>query len=283
MAEARIHVDVHNPGQVFACLGFLEVVDVLTDNAEARFDWSVPGETAFYIRCDGDQHPVVVALDFVANAQVQQITPGARVTYPARSDDELARPIELVCSGIDRRVSVRHWADESSCNPFKLYSGNRSATDIAEKMIHGARAKAKKGQVLGELMTKGIGTLWQKDRAALMTVPLDVLTPIGGSFNFDPRGGWTAIDTGYSPNDQSHSVEASPVVEMFAAIGLEHARPAEFEVRAVRYAIWDEWLCPVLARPALAGATLPFQMRRFRFVLALSGKNKVVTTATEEL
>ena len=52
---------------------------------------------------------------------------------------------------------------------------------------------------------------------------------MGGSFNFDPRGAWTAIDAGYSPNEHKHAVEASPVVEFLAAWGLEHARPDEFD------------------------------------------------------
>ena len=61
---------------------------------------------------------------------------------------------------------------------------------------------------------------------------------MGGSFNFDPRGAWTAIDAGYSLNDQGHQVDASPVVEFLAAWGLENARPDEFATRQVRYAAW---------------------------------------------
>jgi len=38
MAEASIPVDLFNPGQVFACLGFLETTDVLLGNAEGGFD-----------------------------------------------------------------------------------------------------------------------------------------------------------------------------------------------------------------------------------------------------
>lgn len=84
--------------------------------------------------------------------------------------------------------------------------------------------------------------------------PFDVLTPMGGSFNFDPRGAWTAIDAGYSPNDQKHQVAASPVVEFLAAWGLEHARPYEFETRRVRYSAWGLPLSPMLARAALTGS-----------------------------
>jgi CRISPR-associated protein Csx14 len=105
---------------------------------------------------------------------------------------------------------------------------------------------------------------------------------MGGSFNFDPRGAWTAIDAGYSPNTQKDGIAASPVVEILAAIGLEHARPDEYETRKVRYATWHSPLPPMLARAALSGADLKVLMRRFTFELDLSGKNKVTTFAQEE-
>jgi CRISPR-associated protein Csx14 len=105
---------------------------------------------------------------------------------------------------------------------------------------------------------------------------------MGGSFNFDPRGAWTAIDAGYSPNEHKHLIEASPVVEFLAAWGLENARPVEFGVRQVQYAVWGAGLPPMLARAALAGSLTTIPLRQFRFDLDLSGKNKVVTFAQEE-
>jgi CRISPR-associated protein Csx14 len=124
--------------------------------------------------------------------------------------------------------------------------------------------------------------LWEADRTSLIATPFDVLTPMGGSFNFDPRGAWTAIDAGYSPNEHRHAIEASPVVELLAAWGLEHARPDEFAVRQVRYAAWGADLPPMLARAALCGGFAAVPLRRFCFELDLSGKNKVVTFAQEE-
>ena len=109
-----------------------------------------------------------------------------------------------------------------------------------------------------------------------------MLTPIGGSFNFDPRGAWTAIDAGYSPNEHKHAIQASPVVEFLAAWGLENARPIEFGVRQVRYAAWGVSLPLVLARPALCCGLTTVPLRQFRFELELSGKNKIVTFAQEE-
>ena len=326
--SASIPVDLKSPGQVFACLGFLEAAEVLLGCAEAHFEWS-ESQVRFVLAADGDKNPFEVVLDFLAGAQVVELTPigyvegGAadgddedddagvdaslhsddesgnsesdepdenatealgRITtsaFPSREGDRNALPIQLV--GTDnRRLVVSHWADGSSREDFKLYSGNRSANRIAKQMLQGARMKCKKAQSIGDLKTRGVVHLWQEQRDALLKAPFDVVTPMGGSFNFDPRGAWTAIDAGYSPNTQKDGIAASPVVEMLAAIGLEHARPDEYETRKVRYAVWGHSLPPMLARAALSGADLKVPMRRFEFELDLSGKNKVTTFAREE-
>ena len=47
MAESTIPVDLLNPGQVFACLGILEMADVLLGDATAAFDWTVVRRRCF--------------------------------------------------------------------------------------------------------------------------------------------------------------------------------------------------------------------------------------------
>jgi len=321
MAEASIPVDLYNPGQVFACLGFLEAADVLLGEAEGGFDWSNAADAQFKLRAESDENPVAVVLEFLAAATPQrwahvgyadpppkkgkatdnggdaedddtesaavpangQGTGGIDIskTFIAAKGDRMSLPIRLG-GGNRPAVELGHWADGSSRNEFKLYAGNRSAHGIARAMLMGVREKPKKKETLGELRTKGIRQLWEDRKDELTARPLHVLTPMGGSFNFDPRGAWTAIDTGYSLNDQGHLVEASPVVEFLAAWGLEHSRPDEFETRKVRYAAWGIPLPPMLARAALGGGLTTVPLRHFRFALDMSGKNKVVTFAEME-
>jgi CRISPR-associated protein Csb3 len=301
MAETSLPVDLHNPGQVFACLGFIEAADVLLDEGEGRFDWSDLANVSFNLKASGNENPVATVLEFLAAAEVQQVAPpGFRADddsasadeagierieiskiFPAPKGDRMALPIRLV-AGDRRSVELGHWADGSSRNSFKLYAGNRSAARIARAMLMGVRDKPKRHQNIGDLKTKGIRQLWEESRQDLIERPLHVLTPMGGSFNFDPRGAWTAIDAGYSPNDQGHRVAASPVVEFLAAWGLDNARPLELEHRGIRYAAWSTPLPPVLARAALCGSLSTVPLKRFRFELALSGKNKVVTFAKME-
>lgn len=315
MAESKIPVDMFNPGQVFACLGFMELAEVLLGDAEAGFDWSSK-QAEFHLSAAGSDKPVYKVLEFLASASVERMTPIGYVeppkkkaagedeeddaepddeaneataspslagseTFPAKEADALSLPSHLSVS--DKPViEVSHWADGSGRNTFKLYSGNRSAERIVRAMLTGTREKPKKNQTVGALKYKGIKHLWDEKKDDLINGPFDVLTPIGGSFNFDPRGAWTALDAGYSPNTQKHGVAASPVVHLLAACGLEHTRPVESGVRQVRYAIWSGKLSPVLARVAFQGGIPSLPMRQFRFELALSGKNKIVTFAQQE-
>jgi CRISPR-associated protein Csb3 len=315
---ASIPVDLNSPGQVLACMGFCEAAEVLLGGVEAYFDWRQP-QARFVLWADGNRNPFEVVLDFLAHARIIELTPVGYVeggaadgdddpddtpsepgegeesdnddpnqvqgrssspTFPAGKGDRNALPVQLVDDG--RRISVSHWADGSSRDDFKLYSGNRSANSIATQMLKGVRAKPKKTQAIGDLKNRGVQQLWQEKRDALLKSPFGEVTPMGGSFNFDPRGAWRAIDAGYSPNTQKDGIAASPVVEILAAIGLEHSRPDQYKTRKVRYAVWGHPLPLILGRAALAGANLKLPTRRFEFHLDLSGKNKVTNFAQEE-
>jgi CRISPR-associated protein Csx14 len=295
MAEASIPVNLFNPGEVFACLGLLEAAEILVGEAEGGFDWSTGSNARFRLRAEGGENPVGIVLGFLAEAEVCRVAPTGYADppknrrsgsgeggpperdplelsdlYPAREGDRMSLPIRLAAPGWPS-LDVSHWADGSSRETFKLYSGNRSAFGIALAMLRGKGAM------------QGVRALWMDRRAELLSTPFGTVTLMAGSFNFDPRGAWTALDAGYSPDQhQSHAVAASPAVEVLAALGMEHARPDEYEKRKVRYAAWGGFLPPMLARPALSGMSVTTPMRRFCFTLQLSGKNKVVTFAQEE-
>lgn len=307
MAESSIPVDLHNPGEVFACLGFLEAADVLLGNAEGGFDWSDEADARFRLRADGDDrargedpdddNPFRAVIAFVAEAQLQRLVPAGYTdpspknarkksdrqlaedaangevesdgrlrfveTFPARDAEWRTLPVRLEGGG--RKLEITHWCDGSSRNAFKLFAGQQRGPAIAKAMI------------------EGVAGLWKQYLNDLVRDPFGLTIPMSGSsFKFDARKSWTAIDAGYSPDEQKHLVTASPVVEVLAAIGLEHARPDEFGTRLVRYGAWNGFVPPLLARPAMAGARIGIPVRVFWFKLDLSGKNKVVTFAQEE-
>jgi CRISPR-associated protein Csb3 len=281
MGDASIPVDLLSPGQVFASLGFLEAADILCGDAEGGFDWSDEADVHFILRAAGTENPFKIVLVFLSEAEIQSCGPVGYAetrkaaaplilseTFPCPSPDQMALPIVLSRSGA--KVDLGHWTNGSSRSAFKLYAGNRSAEKVARDMVNGSKG------------THGIAALWREEQRRMVEKPFEVLTAMGGSFNFDPRGGWVAIDAGYSPNEhKDHQVQASPTVELLAAWGLEHARPDEYETRRVQYGAWGCALPPMLARAVLGGASVGVPARVFRFELALSGKNKVVTLAQE--
>lgn len=295
MGQASIPVDLFNPGQVFACMGFLEAAEMLLGEAEGGFDWT--HKPRFRLRAKGDKNPFYVVLEFLSNAQLLCVIPNGYTdpvssktkkrktqdanaernhrqedgpvcmveTFPASTANDKTLPLRLHWSGC--HLDITHLCDESSRNVFKLFAGTQTSRKIAQEMLD------------------AIKRLWEHSPKPLMDDPLGLTMPLGGStFKLDARKAWTALDAGYSPDDQKHAVEASPVVEMLAAVGLEHARPDVCDgVReVVRYGVWKDPLPPMLARPVLGGASLGFPMRIFRFTLKDAGWNKVVTFAEEE-
>ncbi|MBS3965367.1 MAG: type I-U CRISPR-associated protein Cas8c [Methylomonas sp.] len=280
MTIDSIPVDLTNPGQVLACMGFLEASESLLGPTEARFDWQ-SGHAKFFLQTDTSENPFVDVLAFVADAKAIAVAPRAwRVpskiteftvsdTFPDADSDAASLPISLTDSQ-GRSAFLSHWADGGVDEAFKLYAGNRSAQKIASDML------------------REIGTLWNQDSKSLCRDPLNRLCSMGGSFNFDPRGTWMGLDVGYSINDLKSAKEleqkvvASPVVELLAAWGLQNARPAELKLRQYRYAVWNEWLPPQLARPALSGQLTLTRQRHYQFALDLSGKNKIVCYAIQE-
>ncbi len=291
MGLSTIPVDLLNPGQVFACMGFIEATEQLLGHSTGEFHWNNEHDPTgqFLLKCEASGNPVSDVLEFISNASIYQCAPDSWAPekgnsstlfttgneFPSREPNETSLPIVLEKD--EKQIQLCHWADGSSRDVFKLYSGNRSAYSIALLQIGGKlTGKAKKIDI------PGIVHLWNDQRDELTQDPLGITVPVAGSFNMDARCAWSAIDTGYSPNDHNQRVAGSPVVELMAAWGLQNARPGLISRRHYRYAVWKDTLPPVLARPMLSGGIGKYDFRRFSFRLDLSGKNKIVLYSEEE-
>ncbi len=311
MAEASIPVDLFNPGQVFACLGFLEVAEVLLGDAEGGFDWQSNSGSRFLLSTRSGGNPFATVLSELAVAKLTQLAPvgwpdglpeGIRQSqvFPSPMVDHYVKqdkkwsmtkmPFEIKFSN-RTSLMLSHWTDGSSRQPFKLYSGNRSACSIASDMLNGKRSKPSKTRPQGKLVYSGLSTLVENDIERLVVDPFGVTCALGGSFNLDPCGGWTQIDAGFSLNRHSHiSIVASPVIEVLGLFGLEHSRPTRFTIKEsdgnstewLRYAAWTGVLPVAVARAAMTGTRVGVHAKRFRYTTAFSGKNKVNTYANEE-
>ena len=194
MAQASIPVNLFSPGQVFACMGFLEAAEALVGDSQGGFDWSNEGDVRFRLRANGDGNPFERVLGFLAAAEIRRYappgymdpaprkksaatddnaddvpagdTPDVSEAFPGPTADTMALPIRIVgnCSGGTRYIDVGHWADSSSRNDFKLYAGNRSAAGIARAMLFGTCEKPKKGQSEGDPLTLGLSAALEQTR-----------------------------------------------------------------------------------------------------------------------
>lgn len=297
MGEATIPVDLYNPGQVFACLGFMEAAEVLVGGVEAAFDWSVPTDTRFALRIGStlsDENPFEVVLRFLDSAEVvAQASHGsanfaawgktwgaveelrAREPYPfAEPQSPATLPAALRAGG--KEIVLDHWGDSTHLRDnVKFWAGaggypGAGLTRDALELVRGRAAKA-------------------------ASDPFALTAPQSSSFRLDWRRDYIPIDAGFSLNAHSNIATVGyPLVELCGAIGLTHARPARVSWRdklQYRYGVIGRdsadalWFPLSFVRAALGGGTLPFPSRRFHMSLGWPGKKdqaRSITTVIEE-
>jgi CRISPR-associated protein Csx14 len=286
---ASIPVDLLNPGQVFACLGFLEAADVLCGPSLGGFDWAEPGAARFVVRSAAVEDPIREVLAFLETATLLSLAPaGSGLTtadwgvdtrtveigspFPVPQPKSPA-PLPATLTRADRQLTVDHWADGTRRDNVKFWAGAAGYP--------------------------GVGLL--RDALALVPRPFPshaadpfaVSAIMSSSFRFDWRRDYIPIDIGFSLNAHgAMTPRGFPLVEVLAAIGMSHARPARVDPRdklAYRYAVLSArpgLLPPVLHRAALGGADdLPFPSRTFRMNLSWPGQEgqaRCITTVAEE-
>lgn len=292
MAEASIPVDLFNPGQVFACLGFAEAADQLVGDATAVFDWSSPTKVAFVLRAAGDDSPIETVLRFLADARVVALVPhgsphvgawteswGSLEELSAGAPSSVPEPpspatlaAALRANGSD--LLLDHWGDGTARKTIKMWAGA--------------------GGYPGAAFARDALALIRDRCAGVATDPFALAAPQSSSFRFDWRRDYIPIDAGFSLNEHKGSIETVgfPLVELLAEIGLGAARPVRLGRLEYRYGAVGRSSgssCPTLPlsilRAALGAPTIPFDVRRFRMHLGWPGKEgqaRAITTVTEE-
>lgn len=280
MVEAVIPVDLTNPGQVFACLGFMELCEAL-DLARVRggFDWSDPAAIRFRISVAGETHPIETCLRFLARAEVRALIP-AESEITLKSVDTEAAPAGvfpfsppvsestapvILWSASGNRVTLNHWADTSGRDPFKTFAGQQIAADIFRKMLNTSFGKPTKATPSGKRLTQAFDMLFLDDPDGWISEPFAAVAALETSFGFDARGAWDALRLGSSADTQSLPSGICPVVELLSPIGLSHARPCSTSSYKLEYAAWGAMMPPMLARCCLGMSYAPdgTPLRRF--------------------
>lgn len=290
MAESRIPVDLFNPGQVFACLGFMELADVLLGDAEAGFDWSDSKQPVqFCLSAAGEQNPFEAALEFLKRAAVKALRPAGvdgpwphdaveAETFPAPLSELLdskrkkytASALPILLESENGTFIVSSWLEGDRCEALKLFAGQQVAVKLMTNVLNGDATKP--------------GTIGVKQLAPQPQDPFTI-GPVGGRFGYDSRGAWDAINVGSSLDEQSATLLISPVVEALAAIGLEHTRPVFVSTYGIRYAVWRGKMPVSLARalfPHPHGLVPRGHFRCFRSHLGDDKQYKKCFPANEE-
>lgn len=289
MAEASIPVDLLNPGQVFACLGFLEAADGLCGEARGGFDWRGSDGVRFRLEASGNEDPVARVLRFLDEATVESVAPVCssnctdKWKVETRTDPsgsfpfpDPSTPATLPANLRDkagRSLTIDHWGDATSRDSVKFWAG-----------AYGKPGAAFVQDAL-ELMRGRMGTH--------MDDPFALAAEQRGSLRFDWRRDYVPLDAGFSPNAHGDVVmQGYPIVELMAAVGLTHARPSRRDKLNYSYGVIglaDGGLHdPIFLRAALGARKEPFPgipFRLFGMRLAWPGQEnqaRCITNVIEE-
>ncbi len=233
----HLDVDVSNPGQVFACLGMLELVDLLSPGAvgsflgEARFQ--IDGETSI---CD--------AVESFKRAEMA-IEPHAGAPWGG----DKCWPI--VVSGRFGSVTLDPWLspDHSrTANGLKLWAGRVETLAL----LRGLQAR--------------LPLPADRDPSNLFDLK-DAGTPTG----LDPRSAVSKSDLGFSYNDQNLKPMIYPAVDLFAMVGLQGARPMHTGRAEFAYNLWERPLPPMVARAVLTGRMASLATSRWGYSIEARG------------
>jgi CRISPR-associated protein Csb3 len=286
MATSSIPVDLFNPGQVFACLGFMELSEVLLGSVRARFDWTDPNQSRFELIV-GAGDPFSAVLDFLSEAEVRLLLPpGSELTGKkwgvedefAGLNDGFPQPTPLTPASLPavlrsgrHRVVVDSWGDATGRDNVKFWAGSGGYPGAA-------------------LVRDALALLADRLKNARQD-PFDVSAPQSSSLRFDWRRDYVPLGAGFSLNEHGKKLVplGRPLVEVLAVIGLSHARPLRPDRRnKLRYRYGVLGGAPVNAmfhRAALGCASLPFVMRRFSITLDWPGQEnqaRCITSVTED-
>lgn len=302
MAEARIPVDLANPGQVFACLGFLEAADILLGDAEGGFDWSNEPAVMFRLRAEGGENPVKAVVGFLQSETtlVEWLSPaesiserdgGNTVVQDRISSSSKPRAPDLpgrlsgTFRGEPRTITFGFWSD-----------GSTRFNTTFKKSTNGASSHIRFNNALSAIRALSLERIIEN--------PFEQSMWTESLFRLDPRGSVDPINAGTSPDKLrkggiSVRVATYPICEALAVLGLEHARPERLKEKGYevfRYHVWGYFrssrtkqktvlLPPVLARAAING-TYPFiSVRRFLVFHeeVKKGGDRKITSICEEI
>ena len=280
-----VAVDFRNPGQVFGCLGLVQLVEMLHLGARIRAGFR-SDPSRFDISVESAEVEIAEVVRWLIGCEAQLVLPDASyipsvpkefkallgdVKYRVRPVGEpiaygpqgkaLKRlPVELLDAG-ERRVSVN-------------YQGNAYALTACRNGVLWAPTGTDRAATF--YMVSALLRLARQDG-------IDLAAPFSTGnyrahagaigFRLDPLWRPSTRRAGYSFNATKTACAVNPLTELLSALGLTYARPESPSRLTMRYAIPMGSFAPSQLRAGVGGAALPCPMRRYEVRLEdLTGK-----------
>lgn len=289
MKPSSIPFDPTNPGQVFACLGFLELSEAFNGPTLATFRNTNASVSTFELESEKDSDPFASALAFLAQAEVKMLAPqGSTLSYENKNDSievEYAPPHQFPCpepakpeplpvmlQTKERAFIINSWSNATVSDNTKFWTGSRGMP--------------------GAVLVRNALNLVRDEITHHRANPFSLAAPQSSGLRFDWRRDNVPLRAGFSMNNHANAhllPVGYPLVEVLAAIGLTHARPCRVDPKsklAYRYGIiFDQPLPAVFHRAALGLADIPFPTQTFTMQLGWAGqpgKARCISRITKE-
>ncbi len=250
-----VEVDVSNPGQVFACLGLLEVLDRLSPGSVGAFR----SEKEFEVRSEAIVASVTESL---REATVEE---ERRYGDPPPWGGDKAWPVVL--RGRFGPVVLDSWLEPDHgriAKGLKLWAGRVGTLDLLRGLIGALPARRHLPDV----------RLFDWEAAG---------TPTG----LDPRSAVSKENLGFSYDSQGLKPVLYPFADLLAMVGLQGARPGRTGslTYSYSYCLWEEPLPAMIARAALVGALPALASSRWVYKVesrGMGGTYRYLTRASPE-
>ncbi|NMF96138.1 type I-U CRISPR-associated helicase/endonuclease Cas3 [Aromatoleum toluolicum] len=246
----EIPADARNFGEYLACLGLLDLLARFRSGLSAC--WTARG----FSIVGADDAAVLAAVDAL-------LTVEASVDEAALRDDlhgEKFPPLRLRLSNSGHQFYVNGWLamDYGGNSRWKLSAGQTDALAILRGLVSAAHT-LRSDLVTGADLFR-LGTT-MKER-----------------FRFDAATSWSALDAGFTLNEDDRFSTARPFVELLSILGLQHAFVPPGDQPPCHYVVWHTPLPAALCLPAAKGL-MSVSGERYRPRLVTSGKMKDVFTS----
>lgn len=298
MTEASIPVDVFNPGQVFACVGFMEAAQIILGGTMAGFDCADGANVRFRLAARGSENPFQAVLSFLSDVEIRSYTPSDSglttekwgvETDVFSPDFPFPFPLPKSPATLPVRLTSNSPAHENTPAIEIAYWGD----DLIKTGRDNVKFWAGAAGYPGAALAKDAINLVREHLAESHCDPFSVAAEQSSSFRLDWRRDYIPLEIGFSLNKHTttrFTMIGYPIVELLAAIGLTNARPEFVGKLEYRYGVIcadrnESLFDPLFVRTAIGAIEIPFKQRHFFMKLGWPGKegqSRCITNVFEE-